>query len=233
MKSIPPTPPIKTDPRPCGYFDDRHWVFEEFGYDSLHPEELDALLAAGWRHFGIHFFRPKCTDCRRCVPIRVLVDEFKPSKSQRRVFRKNMDVELEIVAPYPRLETFHLYGKHNYQRFNNPPSPEFYLYGLMENVCQTKEFRYKLDGKLIASGFVDIGKESLSSMYFVFDPVFHKRGLGTFSILKEIEYAQQHGMAYYYLGYYIAKNSHMAYKDAFRPNEIYNWKTKKWQRFRQ
>ncbi|RMH72859.1 MAG: arginyltransferase [Gemmatimonadetes bacterium] len=231
MKSIPPIQPTLSVPRTCGYFSDRQWVFEEFGYEFVRPQVLDELLAAGWRHFGIHFFRPRCPACQACQPIRIPVKTFSPSRSQRRALRKNTDVTLEIVPPEPRLDTFHLYARHNQQRFKTNASPEFYLWGLTDNVCQTKEFRYKLNGRLIAAGFIDEGITSLSSMYFVYEPRYAKRSLGVFSILKEIEYAQKTGREYYYLGYYIEGNSHMSYKNAFKPNEIYDWETQSWWEF--
>jgi arginine-tRNA-protein transferase len=40
--------------------------------------EFEYLLAQGMRHFGDYFFRPRCQDCYRCIPIRVRTDQFKP-----------------------------------------------------------------------------------------------------------------------------------------------------------
>jgi len=73
-----------------------------------------------------------------------------------------------------------------------------------------------------------MGADSLSSVYFFFDPDYSKLGIGTFSILKEIEHARSLDLPYYYLGYYVPGCDSMEYKDSFRPREHYDWEEKRW-----
>ena len=87
---------------------------------------------------------------------------------------------------------------------------------------------YTLHDKLIAVGFLDIGQKGLSSVYFIFDPEYSKRSLGIFGALYEISYAQELSLPFYYLGYFVPSNSSMAYKNQFKPYEIFNWQSKEW-----
>lgn len=82
----------------------------------------------------------------------------------------------------------------------------------------------------MASGFLDIGSSSMSSVYFFYDPDYHRYSLGTLAILREIEQAKKLGLTHYYLGYYIAENKHMNYKARFSPHELYDWYNKVWEK---
>jgi len=69
------------------------FINEEFYAAQISPPQLDRLLADGWRHFGEHFFRYNIgfhdSELRRVLPLRVRVKDFTPSKSQRRILKKN------------------------------------------------------------------------------------------------------------------------------------------------
>ena len=66
-----------------------------------------------------------------------------------------------------------------------------------------REFRYYRADRLIGVGLVDVLPAALSSVYFYHDPAWRPQSPGTFTVLKEIEYAQQTGRRYVYLGYWI------------------------------
>src|SRR6266851_3419485 len=57
------------------------------------------LLQRGWRRFGQDFFRPACPQCVKCRSLRIKVDEFKPSRSQRRAMQHNSRIRVVIQAP--------------------------------------------------------------------------------------------------------------------------------------
>jgi leucyl-tRNA---protein transferase len=83
-----------------------------------------------------------------------------------------------------------------------------------------KEFRYYRKDQLIGVGLVDVLPDALSSVYFYHDPAWRPESPGTFTVLKEIEYAQQTGRRYLYLGYWVADCQSMAYKARFGPHDI-------------
>ena len=86
-----------------------------------------------------------------------------------------------------------------------------------------------LQDTLIAVGFIDQGQNSLSSNYFIYLQDYQHLSLGTFSIIKELQYCQQQGLQYFYLGYYIEANPSMAYKNRFYPQQQMNWHNQQWQ----
>ncbi|XP_021303425.1 arginyl-tRNA--protein transferase 2 isoform X2 [Sorghum bicolor] len=93
--------------------------------------------------------------------------------------------------------------------------------------------QYRIDGKLVAVGVVDILPKCLSSKYLFWDPDLSFLSLGKYTALKEIDWVKtthEHcpSLQYYYLGYYIHSCNKMRYKAAYRPSELlcpvrYEW----------
>jgi len=223
-------PPKFDDLSPCPYLPEKEKQYEYFFAHELNEEEAGVLLAQGWRKFGIHFFRPSCPACSQCIPVRVLTKEFEPSRSQRRNLKRNAGIEVKFgpLSFVPKI--YDLYAAHSAERFNQKADLENFLVGFYTPSCPSLQSEYFLDGELIGAGFLDVGNNCLSSIYFFFDPAYTKLGIGTFSVLKEIEYASSLGLSYYYLGYFVPGCSRMGYKDDFRPREHYSWDTHFWKR---
>ena len=97
---------------------------------------------------------------------------------------------------------------------------QFYAEVFGASPITTREMRYRVDGRLVGLGIVDVVPDVVSSVYFYFDPAEGKRSLGTYSALQEIEYAQRTGRAYLYLGYYVHGCKEMSYKARFKPCEL-------------
>ncbi len=96
----------------CGYFKDRNSLFEEYLLEDISEVEFEYLLAHGMRHFGDYYFRPRCLDCYKCIPIRVQVDEFQIARSQKRALKSCENLEVRIGAPRYAEEKFNLYIRH-------------------------------------------------------------------------------------------------------------------------
>ena len=96
----------------CGYFKDKKSLFEEYLLEDISEVEFEYLLAHGMRHFGDYFFRPRCLDCYRCVPIRVRTEDFKMTRSQKRALKSSSEVLVKIGAPKYTDEKFDLYIRH-------------------------------------------------------------------------------------------------------------------------
>ncbi|MDM8521376.1 arginyltransferase [Anaerolineales bacterium HSG6] len=220
--------PTTDDLAPCSYLPNRQKQFQYFLGTNVSAEEISWLLARGWRKFGIYYFRPVCPTCRACIPLRVQVADFKPSKSQRRILKKNSMIGIRFVPRKYSERAFEIYQDHSINRFSEPKKKETFKASFYRPSCPGLQSEYYLNGEMIALGFLDQGEDGLSSVYFVFDTSYSELGLGTFSILKEIEYAKKQGVAYYYLGYYIEACGSMAYKDRFKPREHYDWFKDQW-----
>jgi arginine-tRNA-protein transferase len=92
---------------------------------------------------------------------------------------------------------------------------------------------YRIDGKLIAVGVVDILPNCLSSVYFFYDPDYHSLSLGIFSALKEIEWVTNirqkiPPLKYYYLGFYVHNCPKMRYKGQYEPSDLLCSETYEW-----
>jgi arginine-tRNA-protein transferase len=75
----------------------------------------------------------------------------------------------------------------------------------------------------VAASLLDLGQDSVSSVYAVFHPDESRRSLGIFTMLKEMEFAAQRGCTWYYPGYACHQASPYDYKKQFRGTEWYDW----------
>lgn len=227
--------PTNADVVNCPYikgekFRQRYTVLKE-----LTSNDFDHLLINGWRHFGYYFFMPNCSNCSSCTPIRTVIEEFKPSKSQRRNLKKNINTTVEIQDLIYSDEIYEIYKKHSHDKFNQDSSKKDFKESFFADALSgnSKLSLYKVDSKLVGVGFIDISNEGISSIYFCYDTDFSHLGLGVYSVLKEIEYANELGKSYYYLGYYIEGNGSMEYKAKYKPYETLSWDRACWIPFKE
>jgi arginine-tRNA-protein transferase len=228
-------PPLRSQfhflapPSPCGYLPEQRSRMEYEQFARISAEEYASRMLGGWRRFGRSLFRPRCNACDACRPIRVDVKKFSPSRSQRRTrVRNEHDVTLTIGPPRLSDDALDLYHRfHAFQEESKGwPSHDDYdassfAESFLDNPFPTEEWRYTLDGRLIGLGFVDVlPPVGLSAIYFVHDPEERSRSLGTWNVLRLIEETANRGLPHLYLGYFIAECRSMAYKAAYRPNEI-------------
>lgn len=212
----------------CSYLPDRLWRFCYFLADNVSGEELQKLLNAGWRKFGCYYFMPFCSNCRLCIPLRVRAKEYLPSRNQKEVLKRCRNVRVEFRALAYSERIFELYSIHSRDRFGNQANKDDFLLNFYQPSCPAMQSEYYLGDELIGVGFLDVATEGISSVYFIYDTRYSSMSLGTFSVMKEIEYAASQGLSYYYLGYYINECPRMRYKARFRPFELYDWETETW-----
>jgi arginine-tRNA-protein transferase len=217
--------------KPCNYLPDQRALMKYMLSQNQIPSYMmDLLLENGWRKFGFLIYRPQCKFCQRCIPIRIPVTEFKPSKNQRSLIRKNADIEVRFEPLQFSEEIYQIYLDHN-TRFpdQEPADRRQFIRDFFEPACEGIQSMYFINDELIAVGFLDIAAKGTSSVYFIYKTCYKSKRMGTFSILQEIDYTKKMGLKYYYLGYYIAECSRMAYKNHFHPNEKMNWKNMQWE----
>ena len=196
---------------------------------GLNAKEFNNLLSKGWRRFGVYFFKPSCMKCFQCIPIRIKVKDFTPSKSQKRVIKNNKDTRVVINKLNFKKQIFEIYKEHSYDRFGQSSSIEDFKNTFFINAVPACQSEYYINNKLVAIGFIDISSNALSSVYFIYKSEYKYLSLGVFGAIKEIEYAKSLKLKYYYLGYYIKDNHRMSYKNKFNPYELYDWHRNKWQ----
>jgi len=216
------------EPDECSYLPDEQRRMEYVLLEAMAPDEYQQLMDAGWRRFGHTLLRPRCLKCSACQPIRVDVSRFSPNRSQRRVARLNEStVRLEVRPPRcdaRRLELHRRY--HSFQAdFKGWPdhaaqTAEAYQASFVDNPFPNWEYAYHVGDELVGVGYVDELPASFSAIYFFYAPEHRHRSLGTWNVLSIIARAASKGVPYVYLGYYVAGCRSMAYKAAFRPNQV-------------
>lgn len=191
---------------------------------KLTPEGIDQLLYDGNRRTGEFIYQTQCASCRACEPIRIVSHEYKFSKNKRRLLNRGDRKFTQRFGPLCCDETrLNLFNKHRKLRGlaknDLDIDAEEYTWGFVRSCFDSFEITYWLEDRLVCLAVCDLGKTSLSAVYTFFDTDFQADGLGTYSILKQIELCQRRSIDHLYLGYYIADSPHMNYKSRFLPNQ--------------
>jgi leucyl-tRNA---protein transferase len=212
-------------PSPCEYLRDRMWQLRYEFDPELGAVQYMERLARGWRRFGPVMFRPECPSCSMCRSLRIPVETFCPTQSQRRAWKMNHGaLTIQVGQPSSTLQKlalfdrFHRYG---HQAKGWPYDPEEQtLDAFTRNPFPTEEWCYYLGDRLLSVSYVDALPDGLSAIYCFHDPLERHRSLGTFNILSMVESARVRGLPHVYLGYWVDGSRSMSYKARFRPNEI-------------
>ena len=209
--------------------DELYFINEDFNTLNVAPNRMDALLANGWRHFGMHFFRYNFSYYEgkicRVFPLRIRLAAFSLSKNKRRILKKNQDLQTVIRPIEITAEKESLFERHK-RRFKRgvPHSIYDFLSFDAANVpCEALEVCIYDKEKLLAASFFDVGKTAISSIYAMFAPEETSRSLGIFTMLLEIDFALKHSKTFYYQGYAYEGNSFYDYKKRFRALEKFDW----------
>jgi arginine-tRNA-protein transferase len=224
-----------TAPSPCPYLPGKE---ERKVFTHLVGERAaslnDLLTHGGFRRSQSIAYRPACETCRACISVRVIVDEFRPSRNMRRVLDRNSDIAGEMRAMVPTSEQYSVFRAYLDSRHHDGGMADMTVldYAMMVEDSHVKsrmvEYRRRGpdtginsrgSGELIAAALTDVLKDGLSMVYSFFDPEQQDRSLGTFMILDHIERARRMGLPYVYLGYWVSGSRKMDYKARFRPQE--------------
>ncbi len=191
---------------------------------ELSRQELDVRLASGDRRQGFVLYRPECPECRACEPIRIPVRELRQSRSlERTVRRAESALSVEIGPAVMDARRVELYNAHKLGRglSDEPRQIEAsdYTDFLVASCCESFELRYSIAGSLVGVAVTDRSETALSAVYCYYDPAHQKLGIGTFSIMRQVELCLEWGLDYLYLGLYIGECDRMRYKARFLPHE--------------
>ena len=188
----------------------------------------EALTHSGFRRSQMIAYRPACDGCSACVSVRIVTDQFAPSRSQKRLTRRNSDLVQSEVAPEATREQFALLRAYLDSRHAGGGMSDMGLFDYAAMVEETPvkthivEYRHSPpDGqtRLLACALTDVLRDGLSMVYSFFHPGEDARSLGTYMILDHVAAARARGLPYVYLGYWVRGSSKMNYKARFRPLE--------------
>ncbi len=220
-----------TNPSPCPYLPGKteRKVFTEL--NGTHATELnDALSRIGFRRSQNVAYRPSCIDCKACVSVRVLCQEFEPSASQRRILRRNSDLEVNDCRPWSTSEQYELLRRYLRQRHPNGGMTNMdemdYADMIEQSPVNSRVVEYRgpsqssRPGQLLGACLTDHQGDGLSMIYSFYDAEAEGRpGLGNFIIMDHILRARDAGLPYVYLGYWVDGSPRMQYKTRYRPIE--------------
>ncbi len=224
----PPEVPIRlfqTLLHACGYYPERQ--ARSLVIDPSSPflaQVYPSAIDHGFRRSGQQIYRPHCPACNACTPTRIVVDRFRPDRSQRRCLARNADLTVGAVPAKCSEENFALYDRYLGARHGDGPmagpAPADFENFLIGSWNHTFFLEVRQAGRLLAIAVTDALPQGLSAVYTFYDPELSRRGLGTFAILQQIAWATERGLPFVYLGYWLAGHPKMDYKRRFSGLEV-------------
>ena len=216
---------------PCPYLPGRieRKVFANLPFsDGAHVN--DELTASGFRRSQNIAYRPACEACDACVSVRLPVERFAFSRSQRKLLNRNDDLSRCLVEAEATVEQFQLLRRYLTTRHPTGGMSEMgwldYVAMVEDTAVRTHLIEYRAPsedkgpGRLLAVALTDHLRDGLSMVYSFYDPRLDRRSLGRFAILDHVRQAAQVGLPFVYLGYWVRGSEKMDYKADFRPLEV-------------
>lgn len=217
-----------TAPQPCPYLEGR---MERKLFTALQGENAErlnnALSQQGFRRSQNVLYRPSCSDCSACLSARIDISEFKPSKSQKRSWKRNARLNRRATSPWATEDQYALFRRYLDARHADGGMADMDVFEFAAMIEETPirsrvvEYTDADTGDLIAVSLTDVLEDGLSMVYSFYDPDRAGDGLGTYMILDHIEIARENNLPFVYLGYWVPGSPKMGYKARFSGLQVY------------
>jgi arginyl-tRNA--protein-N-Asp/Glu arginylyltransferase len=220
-----------TAPQPCPYLEGRterklFTALQGDGAQKLH----DGLSQQGFRRSQNVLYRPSCADCSACLSARIDVSAFSPTKSQKRVLRRNVQIDRKATSPWATEDQYELFRTYLDSRHADGGMADMDVFEfaamIEETPIRSRVVEYTDEDSLIGVCLTDVLADGLSMVYSFFSPDYERNSLGTYLILDHIRIAQEANLPYVYLGYWVPGSQKMGYKANFSGLEVFsggNW----------
>jgi arginyl-tRNA--protein-N-Asp/Glu arginylyltransferase len=220
-----------TAPQPCPYLEGRK---ERKLFTALQGENAqklnDSLSQQGFRRSQNVLYRPSCAECSACLSARIDVSAFAPTKSQKRVVRRNTHIDRRAISPWATEAQYELFRTYLDTRHADGGMADMDVFEfsamIEETPIRSRVIEYTEDDALIAVSLTDVLGDGVSMVYSFFSPDYERNSLGTYLILDHIRIAQEAELPYVYLGYWVPGSQKMGYKANFSGLEVFvggNW----------
>jgi len=228
-----------TTPYKCGYLPNKlAQSLIAAPHHLVNSQVYSGLITQGFRRSGKFAYRPHCETCNACIPIRLVLSEFAPNRSQKRAFKQHADLTASIMPLHFSQNHFELYNSYQHLRHAdednlNQTEPKDEAEQYRQFLCQSNveslmiEFKNACNQVKIVS-VVDIVQDGISAVYTFYDATdsrasygtnTKRASFGTYSIMWLAEWTKSLNLPYLYLGYWIQDSQKMTYKQQFKPQE--------------
>ncbi|RXJ73536.1 arginyltransferase [Veronia nyctiphanis] len=209
-------------PSPCSYLPDEVESVAIVLDPEVHSKEAyQSLLESGFRRSGNNIYRPQCVKCKACQSLRIPVNNFIPSTSQKRQINQLKRLRVDFKASLDK-NWFALYERYIEARHRSgsmyPADRNDFLSFIGSEWMHTEFMHVYQDETLIAVAVTDISSEGYSALYSFFEP-HHKWSLGSICVLAQLQHARDKGIPWLYLGFQIDGCEAMNYKSKYKPNQ--------------
>lgn len=222
-----------TAPQSCPYLDGR---MERKLFTALqgdHAQKLnDTLSKQGFRRSQNVLYRPSCAECSACLSARIRVADFQPTRTQRKVMNRLSHMRRNATSPWATEEQFSLFRRYLDTRHADGGMADMDIFEfaamIEETPIKSRVIEYtrppgpgERGRQLSAVCLTDVFDDGLSMVYSFYDPALVHMSLGAFVILDHVRIAQEAGLPYVYLGYWVPGSRKMGYKAQYSALEIY------------
>ena len=240
--TLPTEPPLHklqfyvTTPYKCGYLPNKlAQSLIAAPHHLVDTNIYSGLIQQGFRRSGKFAYRPHCDNCSACIAIRLILDEFAPTRSQKRAYKQHANLTARILPLGYQQQHFELYTSYQALRHaDEEVSQQAEAHRTAEIQTEADQYRQFLcksnveslmiefsdaDGAVKIVSVIDVVSDGISAVYTFYDALVARASFGTYSIMWLAEWTKMLGLPYLYLGYWIEASPKMAYKQQFKPQQ--------------
>jgi arginyl-tRNA--protein-N-Asp/Glu arginylyltransferase len=214
-----------TQEHPCAYLEGE--IAQSVFVHPTYPATTSIyaqLIEQGFRRSGDEIYAPHCPHCSACIPVRLAVEKFKPSRSQKRCLNKNTETKAIVKPAVFEQAHYDMYLRYQAIRHSDGSmanaGPDDYLNFLSSSWCDTRFVEFTINNELAGVAVIDQFEKAWSAVYTFFEPRFSSYSLGVYAVLWEIEQATLQQKEFLYLGFWIKACKKMAYKSDYQPMQL-------------